>query len=84
MVTDEEILEAVATVRAERRPPTSEAVAKQLGVDDVAELEAALARLARAGRLWMTAWWWSESEHEPTQWSYWPRLSDDATDDLRG
>jgi hypothetical protein len=81
-VTDEQIIEALGTLRAERRPTTSDELAKQLEVTDVAELEAALARLARAGRIWMMASSWSDDADAPTKWSYWTRRSDDATDDL--
>jgi hypothetical protein len=82
MVTDEQILDAVDALRSERRKATIETLSVRLGVDDVAELESKLGRLARTDRLWMTAWWFTASPDEPTPWSYWPRLGDDPTSDL--
>jgi hypothetical protein len=84
MVTDEQILEAVDALRAEHRAATIETLSARLGVDDVADLESKLGQLARTGRLWMTAWWFTANADEATQWSYWPRRGDDPTDDLTG
>jgi hypothetical protein len=84
MVTDGQILEAVEALGSEHRTATIETLSERLGVDDVAELESKLGRLARTGKLWMTTWWWTAKADEQTQWSYWPRRGDDPTVDLTG